>query len=136
MIMCPPYCNFRFSYDQLDSVVTYSFDDICTIMCFMKLFTTFSLLKRVYYMLYPEFSSMKKIVFLPESSSDTRFALISCMRKFPYLVLAVLLCSAALIFSSMIQIAERPLNQRFAYYGNSLWFVLVSMTTSIIIIIL
>ncbi len=128
--VCPPGCDFSFSYRQSDTPVEYTWDDICAIVSVLRAYAVLPLVKHLYRHVYPSAATMRRIANLSASSSETRFAIIACIKEYPHFVLPLALGSAVVLFASAVQIAERPINDRFSFYGNSLWFLIVSMATS------
>lgn len=128
--MSPPLLDVTFEYSESDSTVTYSIDDICSMFCVLRIYAFLPLFKRFYIYMHPSANPLRKIVNLSSSHSETKFAIISSIKQYPYIILPIALGCAVVLFATELQIAERSANLPLVNYSNNLWLLIVSMATS------
>jgi Ion channel len=131
-LISPPRINLRFTFPQLDGVLTLSLDGIMSACILLRTYIVIRLAK--HYTKWGQQDS-ENICEISGCECSHLFMMKCLFKDAPYSLLCVCITLSVVVFAFAVRVFERPYNdangqlQDYSYVWNSMWLVIVTMTT-------
>jgi hypothetical protein len=130
MLLPYPYLSFHWDMKILGNTVSYSASMILFAFCMIRLYVFVKVLK--YWSMFTNDKSQRIFKFFGNKFMY-RFLYKANIREYSFIALIIIFVSIIYVYSLIFKIFEHydpHSRERFSYFWNCLWYLVVTMTTS------